>query len=261
MNDLQIAQLSGRIWQGGAPREDLVARVSNALREQIQSGELAHGIRLPGEADLARQLGISRPTLREATRILARDGLLDVRHGVGTFVTDPSKHVSSPLDTMRSMSALIRSYGGEPRVRDMKLQLVEATDDIAAALDVPKGARVAKVSRVRLFDDRPLAVAYEYIRLFDETREFALVQTFNGGSIYQFMSAQLGRPLARSQMAVTAVSAGKTFAELLALKPHSPLLLMREAHFDVEGRRALYSVNYHNSDVIDFTLIRAGVKS
>ena len=39
------------------------------------------------------------------------------------------------------------------------------------------------------------------------------------------------------------------------------LLLMREAHFDVEGRRALYSVNYHNSDVIDFTLIRAGVQS
>ena len=36
---------------------------------------------------------------------------------------------------------------------------------------------------------------------------------------------------------------------------------MREAHFDVEGQRVLYSVNYHNSDVIDFTLIRAGTKS
>ena len=91
LDDLQIAQLSTRIWRNGLPREDLVARVSNALREEIHSGKLVHGTRLPGEADLARQLGISRPTLREATRILARDGLLDIRHGVGTFVSDPSR--------------------------------------------------------------------------------------------------------------------------------------------------------------------------
>jgi GntR family transcriptional regulator len=261
VDDMQIAQLSNRIWQNGMPREDLVARVSNALREEIQSGTLVHGTRVPGEADLARQLGISRPTLREATRILARDGLLDIRHGVGTFVSDPSRHVSSPLDTMRSMSALIRSYGGVPRVRDMTTRLVEAKDEVAGALGVPKGTRVAQISRVRLFDDRPLAVAYEYVRLFDEAREFALVRAFDGSSIYQFMAAQLGRPLSRSEMAVTAVSAGKVFAELLDLKPRSPLLLMREAHFDIEGRRVLYSVNYHNSDVIDFTLIRAGVQS
>jgi GntR family transcriptional regulator len=261
VDDLQITQLSGRIWQSGLPREDLVGRVANAVREQIQSGELAGGMKLRGEAELARQLGISRPTLREAIRILARDGLLDVRHGVGTFVTDRSKHVSSALDTMRSMSALIRSFGGEPGVRDLVFQMIAAQGDVAAALDVPKDTPVAQISRVRLMDGRPLAAAYEYIRLIEPEREFALIRTFDGDSIYRFMSERFGRPLARSEMSVTAVSAGKVFAGLLALKPSSPLLLMREAHFDVEGRRVLYSVNYHNSNVIDFTLIRAGVKS
>ncbi|MDQ0395686.1 GntR family transcriptional regulator [Labrys monachus] len=261
MDDLQITHLSGRIWQGGVPREDLVGRVSNALREQIQSGALPHGTRLRGEAELARQLNISRPTLREATRILARDGLLDIRHGVGTFVTDPSRHVSSALDTMRSMSALIRSFGGEPRVRDMTFRMVPAEGGVAEALGVAKDTPVAQICRVRLMDERPLAVAYEYIRLVDPAREFALVRRFDGSSIYRFMSEQLARPLARSEMSVTAVSAGKTFAALLDLKPRSPLLLMREAHFDIEGRRSLYSVNYHNSDVIDFTLVRAGMKS
>ena len=148
-----------------------------------------------------------------------------------------------------------------PGVRDMAFRMTAAEGDVAEALGVGKGTPVAQISRVRLMDERPLAMAYEYIRLVDAEREFALVQGFDGGSIYRFMSERFGRPLARSAMSVTAVSAGKTFAALLGVKPRSPLLLMREAHFDVEGRRVLYSVNYHNSDVIDFTLIRAGVTS
>jgi GntR family transcriptional regulator len=260
LDDLQISQLSGRIWQG-QPREDLVARVSNALREQIKSGELAHGVRLPGEAELARQLSVSRPTLREATRTLSQEGLLDIRHGVGTFVASPPRHVSSALDTMRSMSALIKEFGGEPRVASLAVRRIEADATMAAALGLAEGAPVAEVSRVRLIDDRPLALAYEFIPLVDVEREMTLIEGFDGGSIYRFVSDVLGWPLIYSEMSVTAVSAGKKQAEQLHLNIRAPLLLMREVHFDAKGRRVLYSVNYHNSSVVEFTLVRVGAKS
>lgn len=58
------------------------------LKKRIESGEFAPGHRLPAEAVLAAELELSRPSLREATRALAMAGVLDVRRGDGTFVTD-----------------------------------------------------------------------------------------------------------------------------------------------------------------------------
>ena len=67
-------------------RGPLVPRVEAALRSALTGGRWDVGRRLPNEAELARELGVGRSSVREAVRLLARDGLLDVRHGVGTFV-------------------------------------------------------------------------------------------------------------------------------------------------------------------------------
>jgi GntR family transcriptional regulator, transcriptional repressor for pyruvate dehydrogenase complex len=58
------------------------------LKRRIETGEFTPGQRLPAESVLARELALSRPSLREAVRALAMAGVLDVRRGDGTFVTD-----------------------------------------------------------------------------------------------------------------------------------------------------------------------------
>lgn len=58
------------------------------LKKRIESGEFAPGQRLPPEPVLAGELELSRPSLREAVRALAMAGVLDVRRGDGTYVTD-----------------------------------------------------------------------------------------------------------------------------------------------------------------------------
>ena len=83
---------------------------------------------------------------------------------------------------------------------------------------------------------------------------------FDGGSLYGFLTQTLGVALLRSEMAVTAVSATAQQSRLLGVKAGAPLLLMREVHFGAGDRRVLYSVNYHNSAVIDLTLVRSGVR-
>lgn len=59
-----------------------------ALRRSIGTGEFSPGQRLPSEAELGRLLGVSRSSLREAIRMLAALGVLVVRHGSGTYVSD-----------------------------------------------------------------------------------------------------------------------------------------------------------------------------
>ena len=69
-----------------ASRKSLVDQAIDEMREQIDSGVWQVGHRLPAEAKLAEQLGMSRAPVREATRALVHAGLLASRQGDGTFV-------------------------------------------------------------------------------------------------------------------------------------------------------------------------------
>lgn len=71
------------------PRRKAWQQVANQLQKLIVSGHWAKGERLPGEIELAKQFGVSRSTLREALRALSSAGLVQIRHGEGSFVWYP----------------------------------------------------------------------------------------------------------------------------------------------------------------------------
>lgn len=67
-------------------KDGLVDRVVQEIADQILRGRLPVGARLPGEREFCEQLGVSRPVVREAVRILTTQGMLETRHGIGTTV-------------------------------------------------------------------------------------------------------------------------------------------------------------------------------
>ncbi len=86
----------------GSTSEEVVLH----LREMVHRGELRPGDRLPPERDLAKLLGVSRPTLRAGIRSLAAVGVLQSRQGAGTFVVEsdgPPALDSSPLRLMAAL--------------------------------------------------------------------------------------------------------------------------------------------------------------
>lgn len=79
-----------------------VAKLSDSIVDQLEQmildGVLKPGDRLPAERELAQQLGVSRPSLREAIVIMESKGLLQARRGGGTFVCDVIAHtITDPL--------------------------------------------------------------------------------------------------------------------------------------------------------------------
>jgi len=68
----------------------LYAHLAEVVREKVASGELGPGERLPRETELAASLGVSRPSVREALKILSALGVVSIRHGAGVYVTAAS---------------------------------------------------------------------------------------------------------------------------------------------------------------------------
>jgi DNA-binding FadR family transcriptional regulator len=75
-------------FQSIEPRR-LYRQIAEQIRSLIRSGEYAPGARLPPERDLAKQLGVSRPSVREALIALEVEGLVEVRIGSGIYVQGP----------------------------------------------------------------------------------------------------------------------------------------------------------------------------
>jgi GntR family transcriptional repressor for pyruvate dehydrogenase complex len=88
--------------KNGTTAEEVVTR----LRDMIHSGELTAGDRLPPERDLAKLLGVSRPTLRAGIRSLSTVGILQSRQGAGTFVAERGESPTLDGSPLRMLSAL-----------------------------------------------------------------------------------------------------------------------------------------------------------
>jgi DNA-binding FadR family transcriptional regulator len=102
----------------------LADRVLSQLRERISGGEFAVGDRLPSEPELMRELGVGRTTVREAIRVLAHMGHLQVRQGSGTFVISLSGNGDL---TKRLYSARVREVYQVRRALEVEIVRLAAT--------------------------------------------------------------------------------------------------------------------------------------
>ena len=137
---------------GGTTAEEVVAR----LREMIHRGDLKSGSRLPPERDLAKQLGVSRPTLRGGIRTLAAVGILKSKQGAGTFVVEAAVSPaldSNPLRLLASLNGFssaemfearlllemaITGLAAERATSDHLAELAEELAEMFATLDEPE---------------------------------------------------------------------------------------------------------------------------
>ena len=136
----------------GTTSEEVISQ----LREMIHRGDLRPGDRLPPERDLAKLLGVSRPTLRAGIRSLAAVGILQSRQGAGTFVVKsdgPPSLDSSPLRLMaslhgftsaemfearRSLEMAVAGLAAERATGDQMASMAEEIAGMFASLDDPE---------------------------------------------------------------------------------------------------------------------------
>lgn len=243
-------------------RPPLTAQAVAVLRAGIQRGEWGIGDRLPSEPRLAADLGISRSTLREAIRQLVADGLLEARHGVGTFVARvPAPYIDRGIEELFSSRDVIEQAGYEPSTGPCTVTLERASVAVAAELGLATGAQVCHVWRLRLADGAPVIVCDDYFdgRVLSEVGlgpRAVELEVSGRGSIYRWFDEQVGRPVDQALARIEPVVAGAEEARLLEVEEGTPLLRFRQTHYGRDGAPLLYSDNLHRSDVVRFHVVR-----
>lgn len=230
--------------------------LSQRLHEQLGQVIAATkpGDRLLTEPLLARQLGVSRATLREAMRTYETQGLIRRRQGVGTFVLRPAHVLESGLEILESLETVAQRMGLHAVPGEIVINHRPAYQDESLVLGIAVSAQVVSVSRVILADDRPAAylidvLPSEFISL-DE-----LGDGFNGSVLDLLM--RRGDPLlANSHCDIAAVAASPDVARALNIQRGDALLRFKSRLFTVDGRVIDYSFGYFLPGYFRFHVIR-----
>lgn len=141
-------------------REALAAHIENGLRD----GTLSPGDRVPSERELSSSLGVSNITVKRALNELQQEGLITRIQGRGSFIARPRKLVMG-LERLYSLTTAARERGMTPATEVLAAEEMPATDHVAHQLELRPGKPVAKLVRLRLVDDIPLAVDTSYVPL------------------------------------------------------------------------------------------------
>jgi GntR family transcriptional regulator len=202
----------------GNASQPLYHRVYRQISQEIESGALSPGDRLPSERWLCDELGVSRATVRRAIEELVLDGLVEAR-GRGSFVTGEA--LAEPPNTLMSLSELGRSRGLEATSRVLTHEVRPATLDEAEAFGIAPGAELLELQRLRMLDGLPISIDHNRVPL--RLLPSALDVDFTTASLYAALDAE-GHHLTRADYEVEARAVAEDEAELLGLAQGAPVL-------------------------------------
>jgi GntR family transcriptional regulator len=211
------------------------------------------GERLRSEPVLAKQLGVSRATLREAMRMFETQGLIRRRQGSGTYVVGKIQALDSGLEVLESIETIARRLNLEISVSDLSLEQVDADDELAEMLDIPMGTPLSRVRRVIRTEHRPIAylvdtLPEDVLRTDDLNFEFH-------GSVLDFLLAR-GDALTTSRADVSAIGARADVAKALEIQRGDVLLHFSAQLFNSVGRIVDYSLSYFIPGYFHFHIVR-----
>lgn len=221
-------------------RRPLYLRAEEALGRLLDSRQ--GGDRLPPEPDLARRMGVSRSTLREAMRSFEEKGRIVRKQGVGTFITGPHPVIDAGLEVLRSIESLASSIGLNVRMGDLAITELCADEAEAGHLCVARDTPVVKVERVMFTETQPVAYLIDILPVeFLRPEELAAGFT---GSVLDYLLRRGEPPLEIARSQVNAESADSNAAKHLSIQRGDVLLRFESWLYSANGRTIDHSFSY-----------------
>jgi GntR family transcriptional regulator len=216
-------------------------RIQSTIRQRIERGSLKPGDVVDSERELAKAHKVSLMTARHALADLAREGVVERRHGAGTFVAPPKIHFNKLMSYTEQMA----SRGLLARSRIVSTNVINSEQEIAARLAIPAAGRLIKIERVRQASDEPFALEACYLPYAEFS---ALVDApLDRASLFTLLERDYGVEIAYADEEIDATASDARVAELLAVPRGSPLLRIRQLIYSTKGKATVYVLGLYRS--------------
>lgn len=229
--------------------EAIYSQIARLLKEEIASF-FSPGECLPSENDLAERYGVNRHTIRRAVEDLIASGLLERRHGKGTFVLDgPADYV---LGSSTRFTETFESLGKTASSRILRKLTIPARGGVARRLQLAENEPVVWIESLRMADDRPICVISHFLpqQVFPD-----LLAEYHGGSLHEHLAARYEFKLRRIESLVSAALPQGDDASLLGMPQNQPVLRVKSVNVgERDGTPLEYALTRFRADRIQLRI-------
>ena len=220
----------------------LYLQLYQQLRTDIQSGLYPVNSSFPTEAQLCEQYGVSRYTVREATRKLAEEGLINKQAGAGTVVraTQPTPFVS----TVGTFEAAME-YNNTTRLEVLNSQRAEATNELADALRCSKDSVWIAITAMRHPAGQINPMSYTRIYLRPAFAELMVHLHGDHPSVYTLLQKLFSVEVHCIRQRIEATLMPQPAIDLLKLPEGHPALHVQRSYYDAKDELLAASMNWY----------------
>ena len=225
-------------------------RIQLSIRKRIDSGHLRPGDPVSSERDLAKLHEVSLMTARHALASLEREGVVERRRGVGTFVSSPRIHFNKLMSYTEQMAA--RSLTAASKI--LMAKTIDNEPDAAARLSLAPTKSLIKLERLRHAADEPFALETCYLSADDFPG--LLEAPLGRDSLFSTLERNYDVRLGYADEEIDATAADPRTAELLNVPRRDPLLRIRQVIYSTRGKAIIYVLGIYRSDRHNFVIRR-----
>ncbi|NND79994.1 MAG: GntR family transcriptional regulator, partial [Maribacter sp.] len=227
----------------------LHAQIEAYLRSLIKKDEFRNGKRfLPKEVTLAKKLGVSRNTVRQAVNTLVNEDLIERKKGVGTKVVN--KKITTRLDHWISFTKEMRKQGIEVVNYLVHISLVVAPEEVYDALSVSQSKKLWRLEKIRGSKQAKYLYSVSY---FHPRVGITGDENFRT-PLYELLEASHDTIVATSKERISAIKANKELSSILELPMHMPILKRNRLVCDSGDRPVEYNIVYYHTDYFTYDI-------
>ena len=226
----------------------LYAVVEAQIAAGIADGEFPIGSRLPTEDELIQRFAVSRTTVRKAIQNLSNRGLIEIRRGTGTFVSQP--RITQDLTELTGFVEDMAALGHAATARLIDRTVIAADADVAQHLALTVGTRVIRIRRVRLANGVGMSLDETYLPL--EIGEKIVTHDLELEPIFTLLEQRYDIPLLEAEYKLEAISADQHVAAALGVEPGSPIFRIERTSYSIGDRPVDYEKLHYRGDLIRF---------
>ena len=230
----------------------LTDQVKANIKERIVADEFEDG-RIPPEATLAEDLGVSRTTIRDALGKLEHEGAIYRKQGAGTFVNEAVLQIRSRLEEIWSYEQVLEDHGYAPSVKVLGDEILPVDQDTAGALGLESGSSVLVIEKLFLEDDEPVILTLNRIPaelVSDGDR------SDDHMPIYEFLEEHCDRRLAYYVSEIVPVALDTEQADKLGVAEGTLAISFVEVGYDHNNEAVVQATSFFRDDLLRFRLIR-----
>jgi GntR family transcriptional regulator len=232
-------------------RTNIADEVASWLNVAIENGRFKPGDRLPSVEQLAKELGVSRSSVREALRHQQALGLVELHHGRGTFVK-----ATIPIQLgsyLNSFSESVRERGMEPGAVLLRREVTVADETVQDRLGLASGERVNLLQRLRLANGEPLALEISYTP-YERFPDLLEGSWGLDRSLYETLTQKYKISLSYAQQTVGATLVTVEQSHLLQVKTGSPAIEVHTVVYTADAIPIEYGLSVYRADRYKYTV-------